>query len=408
MSEERNDNQVTDEEMERAIGENPDDPSSDLLSYLKNRKVSEMHCGIILWIILFLINAQAFANTIILPDETVEIEEEAFMGCTEIDRIEIPGTVQVIAPNAFQNNGEALLLLCEPDSCAARFAVENRLDYQAGTVYRALLIGQTYDGTERQLYGPRNDLDAMRHCLERLTSTPFQVTALGNCSVNEIKNAVTSVFSQATEYDVSLFYYSGHGNADGSLVGAGDNFLSLSPAELKAVLDQIPGRKVIIVDACASGILIGDETEDALSSALPSDLSESAMPDGNRNLCASSFVNGFLSPFSRKSRGGFQTASYFVLTSAHGAEDSQEGRIRENGITVTMGFFTFAFCRGCGWNEVKKARRALEADQNFDGAVSIQEAYLYAKTLAASYNQEQSADVWPDDCRWFAPFRRQE
>ena len=367
-----------------------------------------MRRGFILWIMLLLLNAQAFANTIILPDGTVGIEDEAFKGCERVDRIEIPGSVQMIAPNAFQNSGEALLLLCEPDSCAVRFAMENQLDYQANSVYRALLIGQTYDGTGRQLYGPRNDLDAMRRCLERLTSTPFLVTALQNCSVNKIKSAIASVFSEATEYDVSLFYYSGHGNTDGSLVGVGDNFLSLSPAELKSALDQIPGRKVIMIDACASGVLISDEADGTLSSSLPQNISETAVSDDIEDRHTSSFVNNFLSPFVRRSRGGFHAASYYVLTSAHGAENSQEGLIRENGIKVTMGYFTFAFCRGCGWNGVKKASNALEADQNSDGAVSIQEAYQYAKALAASFNPEQSADVWPEDCRWFAPFRRQD
>ena len=65
--------------------------------------------------------------------------------------------------------------------------------------------------------------------------------------------------------DVSLFYYSGHGansvGADGNptsyhaaLVGTFQTYVSI--ARLKTELDKIPGKKVIIIDACHSGQFI--------------------------------------------------------------------------------------------------------------------------------------------------------
>lgn len=64
---------------------------------------------------------------------------------------------------------------------------------------------------------------------------------------------------------MSLFYYSGHGanslGADGNptsyhaaLVGTFQTYVSI--ARLKTELDKIPGKKVIIIDACHSGQFI--------------------------------------------------------------------------------------------------------------------------------------------------------
>ena len=341
---------------------------------------------ILFWI--FLLPAVLGRSEILsLPGGLTMIDDEAFLNCSSLHQISIPDTVEEIADNAFLGCGEALLLHCSPGSPALVYAREHSLDYQAGTVYRALVIGQTYDGTDLQLYGPRNDAAAMEQCLSKLSSAPFSVTALYNLSASEMKKAILSVFSEASEQDVSLFYYSGHGDDDGSLVGM--DFARLSPEELKSVLDQVPGRKVILADACASGVLIARSAKSVKAAGSSS------------GAAGSGFSGSFLAPFARQSRGAFNASDYFVITGAFGGENTQEMRVSVNGKTVRMGVFTYAVCRGCGW------MGTLEADRNADGAVSIEEAYTYARDLASSMNGKQSADVWPSGCLWFAPFRNQ-
>ena len=125
------------------------------------------------------------------------------------------------------------------------------------TVYRALLVCNNYPGTSLALPGTENDVAGMKAMLSRMSATPYRITTKSNLSAEGIASAITSAFSSATANDVSLFYFAGHGaNAvgtsyHGALVGTGTTYLSV--ARLKTVLDQIPGKKIIIIDSCHSG-----------------------------------------------------------------------------------------------------------------------------------------------------------
>ena len=362
--------------------------------------------GMILLTVLLLSFRVGNAAALFLPSGTEEVGEDAFRGCSTVHQVIIPDTVERIGSGAFQDCGEALLLRCGPDSAALRYAWENRLDYQAGTAYRALIIYQTYNGTERQLFGSEQDAGAIRDFLSRLTTTPYSVTVRHDLTADGISRAISSAFSGATERDVSLLYYSGHGNEDGSLVGMDRDFGALSPAKLKAAMDRVPGRKVIVVDACASGMLIQTETEE--NSLLTGSTLYPSGAAAGKSAFPAALISAFRSGEDLLTEGALNDSSYFVLTAAYGAEDSQEGRIRTGGKSVFMGYFTCALSLGCGWDPVRKAACAFFADANEDGAVSIQEAYAYASHKANEYNSRQSADVWPNACRWFAPFRAQE
>lgn len=337
---------------------------------------------------LLIVSTAALADTVIIPEGTTSIEEEAFSGCSAINKAYVPDSVTSIGAEAFSGCGEALWIITEPGSTATDYSMNNQIDYSAGTQYRALLVCQTYPGTKRELEGPATDQQAMYGCLTNMDTTKFTVRACSNLGSEEIISAIGDTFSTTNENDVSLFYYSGHGDENGNLICADKDFTLLSPSTLKSSLDRIPGRKIIIVDACYSGILIDEDA--------------SMLLEGTNANEARSFVTFFQSVFRRRMRGMFNDDPYFVITAAHANEESMEAQI-ENSV---MGLFTYGFCLGCGWNGINDSRHELLADQNGDRAVSIQEAFEYARQIPARYDVEQTAAVWPADCRWFAPFRR--
>lgn len=84
-------------------------------------------------------------------------------------------------------------------------------------------------------------------------------------SREEFEAALSDAFSAAEESDVSLLYISTHGlfdegksNLDAALLlSDGEREYALTADELFSLLDAIPGRKILILDACKSGAFIG-------------------------------------------------------------------------------------------------------------------------------------------------------
>lgn len=83
----------------------------------------------------------------------------------------------------------------------------------------------------------------------------------GPGSAAELEEVLFEAFGEATEEDVSLLYVSTHGAAweDGGEIRAGlvisDGAREeiLDPGTLRAWMDRIPGRKVLILDCCHAG-----------------------------------------------------------------------------------------------------------------------------------------------------------
>ena len=71
-----------------------------------------------------------------------------------------------------------------------------------------------------------------------------------------------------------------------------------------------------------------------------------------------------------------------------------------------MGYFSYALCLGCGWDGIANTQVDMAADVNGDGAVTLQEAFVFSDDLASGFNENQSAVVYPEGCTAFAPFRR--
>lgn len=290
--------------------------------------------------------------------------------------------------------------------------------------YRALLIGNTYTGESNELPGCENDVDGMRTMLGRMTATPYSVTVKKNIRAEEILSSISSTFGNASYNDVSLFYYSGHGansvGADGNptsyhaaLVGTFQTYVSI--ARLKTELDKIPGKKVIIIDACHSGQFIardGAVTQVSSSafnsqvvnlfaneSQLSGDVSRTAVvlaADGSELLSeeAPTFIE-------RAGDTNFAKSGYYVITACRSEEKSVSTGYDSNGdgkIDRYFGLFTYGLCYGNGWNLARNsAISSLNADLNKDSKVTLYEAYVYAKVMAQSHNPNQTAQIWPEN-----------
>lgn len=290
--------------------------------------------------------------------------------------------------------------------------------------YRALLIGNTYTGESNELPGCDNDVDGMRTMLGRMTATPYSVTVKKNIRAEEILSSISSTFGNASYNDVSLFYYSGHGansvGADGNptsyhaaLVGTFQTYVSI--ARLKTELDKIPGKKVIIIDACHSGQFIARDgmvtqvSSSAFNSQvvnlfanddqLSGDVSRTAVvlaADGSELLSeeAPEFID-------RAGETNFAKSGYYVITACRSEEKSVSTGYDSNGdgkIDRYFGLFTYGLCYGNGWNLARNAAiSSLNADLNKDSKVTLYEAYVYAKVMAQSHNPNQTAQIWPEN-----------
>ena len=295
---------------------------------------------------------------------------------------------------------------------------------EAVGTYRALLIGNTYTGESNELPGCENDVDGMRTMLGRMTATPYSVTVKKNIRAEEILSSISSTFGNASYNDVSLFYYSGHGanslGADGNptsyhaaLVGTFQTYVSI--ARLKTELDKIPGKKVIIIDACHSGQFIArDGTMTQVSSSafnsqvvnlfanddqFSGDVNRTAVvlaADGSELLSeeAPEFID-------RAGGTNFAKSGYYVITACRSEEKSVSTGYDSNGdgkIDRYFGLFTYGLCYGNGWNLARNsAISALNADLNKDSKVTLYEAYVYAKVMAQSHNPNQTAQIWPEN-----------
>lgn len=295
---------------------------------------------------------------------------------------------------------------------------------EAVGTYRALLIGNTYTGESNELPGCENDVDGMRTMLGRMTATPYSVTVKKNIRAEEILSSISSTFGNASYNDVSLFYYSGHGansvGADGNptsyhaaLVGTFQTYVSI--ARLKTELDKIPGKKVIIIDACHSGQFIArDGAVTQVSSSafnsqvvnlfanddqLSGDVSRTAVvlaADGSELLSeeAPAFID-------RAGETNFAKSGYYVITACRSEEKSVSTGYDSNGdgkIDRYFGLFTYGLCYGNGWNLARNsAISSLNADLNKDSKVTLYEAYVYAKVMAQSHNPNQTAQIWPEN-----------
>lgn len=179
-----------------------------------------------------------------------------------------------------------------------------------------------------------------------------------------LKLAIDDTFSEAAEDDLSILYLCTHGvlssSDDGQvylLLGDGVNEDPLSADELYSLVRDIQGEKLLILDACYSGALIGRGMP--LEGMLPGSKPEKpALPAG--------FL---LDP------------SVHVLTSANGHESSWYYD-SEHLSTGAVSYFASALSSGLG------LYGAAEADLSGDGSVTLAEMHQYLNVAVPSSSSQ--------------------
>ena len=214
----------------------------------------------------------------------------------------------------------------------------------------------------------------------------------------EARGMILSAFSDADEDDISYLYINAHGGYDqgsGFYWACVGNYNSgsywVSAETLRQTLDQIPGRKVLLMDTCHSGAVIGKGAGD------------------RPGLDARGFVRAFMA-----SKGGKLTAKtaemlgseYYVICSASMYNLSWyfwdwRNLVGERRFTGTA--YAYSLSRGSGWNICQDKKLKFYADSNHNGKVSVYElgkytaGYMKKIYKAARVSEPATVCVYPEN-----------
>jgi hypothetical protein len=199
----------------------------------------------------------------------------------------------------------------------------------------AVFVGSNIgDHHESILHHAEGDAARVAQTLRTLGDfPPDQVLVLNGVTAPELRDAIIRLNARLREQHdaVLVLFYSGHADAE-SLHLAGTHF---PLAELKALLVGSPATsRVLVVDACRSGSLIG------LKGAQPTQ------------------------PFSVAALDEPAPEGFAVLASSTATENAQES------VSLGGSFFTYYLNSGL----------LGAADQNRDGAVTLSELYAFASS----------------------------
>ncbi len=235
--------------------------------------------------------------------------------------------------------------------------------------YRALLVAcdQFLTAQETTPIG-QNNLDLVQSILEqdlRGYSIKRQYGII--FSKESLRNAIQWALGDARDGDVSLLYICTHGEFDTSknnpegylLLSDGALEDQISAQELNAMLDEVKGTKVLLVDACNSGALIGKGVSPDIGSARVMRM--------------------------------FQSGDYKVLTSSGASEPSWYWQSTLDEAPPGNSYFTTALALGAGF------LGEFAADANRDGVITLKEMYdhLWINEASSAIQMYPQDDPFP-------------
>jgi hypothetical protein len=205
-------------------------------------------------------------------------------------------------------------------------------------VTRCLVVGcDRFVSMPSTGHASENNTLTMAALLEDFLPGEKQITLHvdGPGSVDAFEDLIREAFAGAREEDTALLYISTHGvrreNVPGGmalLLSNGEQQEGLTPDRLREIMDKVPGRKILMADACRSGALIGRGKE--------------------------------------KGKDYFDDGEYRALVSAGSDEDSWFWSAEEDEYTGT-GYFTEAL------DSALRASDPWQIDPDGDGTVSLKE-----------------------------------
>ncbi len=244
-------------------------------------------------------------------------------------------------------------------------------------IYRALLIGiENYD-SGNDLSWTFDDIEDMETVMNNQEYS-YQVQRMGDSQ----RVTKSQILAKLDEYasdttidsnDVFFFGYSGHGEYSSEtshLVTSDSNRVSVE--EIRSKLDNIPGTKIVSIDACQSGDFVN--------------LSESRTEGLTKQIQKQVFLDEVIDSFRTKegARGNFETEyEYYVMAAAAIDESGWEFYKLQNGV------YSFFFADGVGhtgWsNPTGKFNSTYNADLNNDNLITLSELHVYINTWVNFY-----------------------
>lgn len=239
-------------------------------------------------------------------------------------------------------------------------------------MYRALLIGN--EAYASRLNGPYNDLTMMNAALSLSTIDGqgyTSITAKRDRTRAQILADIASLASHPIDAnDVTLFYYSGHGarasdtESGTGLVGVDGSLLNVPT--LKSALDNIPGRVIVVLDSCYSGMFIGKSAG----------ITQTAVDTGFNDTILNAFKGGSDATFVKK---GLTTTNYSVITASRKNEASVSVGFSNNGSPLYVGLATYYLAMGAGYDILNPASSGFGSDASpKDGIATFGEVFSYA------------------------------
>ncbi len=213
---------------------------------------------------------------------------------------------------------------------------------------------------------PSNNVNTLTEVLSQMNDSPLslrtEINSIG--TKEELSAAIKTAYASAQPGDICLFYISTHGRFSPMApeypaeltLSDGENETDLSGAELEALLADVPGVKLVLVDACNSGALMGKGVTPNLND-------QPVLP--------------------------FHRPDFKVLTSAGGNELSWNWSSAEEYRFLSQGssFFAKTLANGLGLGG------RYDADLNRDGEITLKEIYTY---LLGNHGSS-TTHVYPQD-----------
>lgn len=208
----------------------------------------------------------------------------------------------------------------------------------------------------------------MENMFKRNCITP---TSIHNVTLDVLKSTIEETFQDATDATYSYIYINCHGSTNGLwLYMNGDETGFLSFENLRDILDEIPGTKVLLIESCHSGAGI-----------TPRSTLRKKINTTRDDLKA--FNQSIISAFQHRAKAAIATRSatvkksalrygeFKVITACQAAENAW-GNIYGNR-------FTKHWAKGCGWDWENNRNQDRAADTNGDNLVSLPDLVAYSK-----------------------------
>lgn len=220
--------------------------------------------------------------------------------------------------------------------CLPFFALAEEETAQAQRVNRALLVGcDRFLSRQDTTPSSANNVLQMEEALAdgSMAFATLMTCPSGLASTGDLAAMILDAFSDADEDDVSLFYLSTHGVWDEEdeevrlLLSDGQRESAVTPWQLRTMFDQIRGQKVLIIDACHAGAMIGKGVDDMMQNTFRGDDYVVVCSSGGAE--KSWFWSGDIDGERLAGAGYFSGALVRAISrrGSFGADDNRDGQI---------------------------------------------------------------------------------